>query len=385
MTAPRPFDRWSSMIPIWWVVLAWVAMTVATVMSVGHGRFGMDQMTARILAGVLFTAGALAVQSASERFHVGPPAVGVVIATVAGLATVAIGPSGLGEVPIYMVAGRIPYAFGERAARLFVVASTAGTSVAVGLVSHSWAGFIAGVGVPFLTQRAVDRRALVQQRDRAEALLVEAQAGREAEAQAAALRERGRIAREMHDVLAHSLAGLSLQLQAARVIAQKRGVGTEVLEPLDRAASLARDGLAEAKSAVGALNDPARRGVAQLADLADAQPGVHLTVTGQPGALGPDADHAVYRVVQESLTNAMRYAPGSSVQVRLAWQPDELAVAVRDAGPAAGHVALPAQGTGLGLSGMRERIAAVGGSVASGPDGSGWRVDLTVPTREGSP
>lgn len=376
----RASDRWSTTFaPSWWLTFAWLAMGVGTVWSVHRTQWGLDLTGTRVLAACLFVVAALAVHAVGERFSYGPPATGVLIATLAGLLTILVAPSGLGEVPVYVVASRIPYAFPGRSARWVVVIDTVATSAVIGYVSHSIAGCLAGIGIPFLAQRALDRRALIEQRDRAQALLAEVQAGREAETQAAALRERGRIAREMHDVLAHSLAGLSLQLQAARLVAQKEGAGPAVLEPLDRAAALARDGLAEARSAVGTLNDPTLRGVSEIPGLVHGHAGASLTVSGAERPLSPSAAHAIYRAIQESLTNAARYAPGSSVRVTLAWETTALNVVVEDDGPAAGHRPLTGQGSGMGLSGMQERLAAVGGSAQAGSFGAGWRVQLAVP------
>ncbi len=381
-SARQPFDRWSSFVPTWWQAFAWLAMTVGTVWSVSHGKWGIDHTGTRALVACIFVAGAVSIL-ALLRQTAGPRSTLVVVAVVAGLATVLFAPSGLGEVPIYMAASQIPSAFQQRGARWFTAIATVATSATIGYVSHSIAGLLAGIGVPLLAQRALARQALIEQRDRAEALLAEVQAGRDAEAQAAALRERGRIAREMHDVLAHSLAGLSLQLQAVRAVAQKEGVGAAVLEPLDRAADLAREGLSEAKSAVGTLNDPTLRTVSEIPELIRLHPGeVTLTIDGEPQRLAPAAGHAAYRAVQESLTNAARYAPGSSVRVTMSWQADALAVEIEDDGTAAGHTPLLGQGTGLGISGMRERLIAVGGKVQAGPRGSGWRVSFAVPLAE---
>jgi signal transduction histidine kinase len=355
-------------------------MGVATVWTT-KAEWGLDRTGARILAGVIWTVAALAVQGSLERRPEHIRAWCVPPATVAGLASVLLTPSGIGEVPIFLAASRIPFAFPMRTARWFIALTTLATAVCVGYAAHSIAGALAGVGVPFLAQRSVDRRALIEQRDRAEAMVVEVEAGRDAEAQAAALRERAHIAREMHDVLAHSLAGLSLQLQATRALAQKSGGDPRLLTAIDQAADLARDGLAEARVAVGTLQAPALRGVGDLEELLRTHPGrIAYAADGAPAALGAEAGHAVYRAVQESLTNAARYAPGSVVRVRLAWSPGRLSVAIADDGAAPGHAPLTGQGTGLGLTGMRERLAAVGGEVTAGPAGSGWQVRLTVPT-----
>lgn len=370
--------------PVWWVTLAWLAMVIATPWTAHRGRLGLDLAATRILATILFALAAVSVQVANDRLPMMIRAAGVLVATTAGLLIVLTAPSGLGEVPIYLAATRLPFAFPVPVARGVAAVSTLATSLAVGFVSHSLAGLLAGLGVPFLAQRALDRRALLEERDLARALLVEVEAGRAAETQAAALRERGRIAREMHDVLAHSLAGLSLQLQAARAVAHKEGAGIAVLGPLDRAAALAREGLAEARSAVGTLSDPSLRGIAELHQLIDSYPSASLVTSGTAGVLAPEAGHAVYRAVQESLTNAARYAPGSAVRISLAWQPGSLTATVDDDGAAAGHLPLVGVGTGMGLVGMRERVHAAGGRVEVGPQQQGWRVMIVVPADEAS-
>jgi signal transduction histidine kinase len=256
----------------------------------------------------------------------------------------------------------------------------------IAYISGSPAGALAGLGIPLLVQRELEHQELIRERDRAQALLAEAQHAREAEAQTAALRERGRIAREMHDVLAHSLAGLSLQLQAVRAIASREHVSAAVLDPLDKAAALARDGLAEARAAVSTLRDPTGLGVDAIPALVDRHPGsATLTVQGSPGQIPAETGHAVYRAVQEALTNAARYAPGSPVTVDLSWRADELEVVVCDDGPAPGRTALTGQGSGLGLAGMSERIRQVGGALQAGPREGGWQVRLTVPATAAVP
>ncbi|HEY8301786.1 MAG TPA: histidine kinase, partial [Jatrophihabitans sp.] len=305
----------------------------------------------------------------------------IVVATVAGLAAVLVAPRGLGEVPAFVVAGRIPFPIDTRAGRAFVATVTVAVAVVVGYVSRTLVGGLAGLGIPLLAQRAAERRELIASRDEAQALLLEVQAGRDAEAQAAALQERGRIARELHDVLAHSLAGLSVQLQATRAVAAREGVGPAVLEPIDRAAALARDGLGEARAVVGALRDPQGLGLADLPALVDRHPGsASLRVTGEPVDVPVAAGHAVYRAVQEALTNAARYAPGAPVSVEVDFTGTGLTICVADDGLPPGRAPVPSQGSGLGLAGMSERLAAVGASVTAGPRPSGgWQVRIQVP------
>jgi signal transduction histidine kinase len=325
---------------------------------------------------------AVAVHFTDDTRPVRTNMINVVIATVAGLAAVLIGPSGVGELPAFLAASRIAVPIDRGWGRIFVVADTIAVGAVVGYVSHSLVGVLAGLGIPVLAQRAVERRELIASRDEAQALLVEVQAGREAEAQAATLQERGRIARDLHDVLAHSLAGLSVQLQATRAIAARENVDATVLDPLDKAAALARDGLTDARAVVSALRDPVGLGIDEIAALVDRHPGdVVLRSTGTAHPVTPPVGNAVYRAVQEALTNAARYAPGSPVTVTLAHTADGLGVCVDDLGPPHGRTPVAGQGSGLGLIGMDERIRGVGGSLTAGPrPEGGWRVELRIPT-----
>jgi signal transduction histidine kinase len=304
----------------------------------------------------------------------GKPA--LLICTAAGLASLRLAPNGVGEWPVLMCAVFARVTFRGRAG--IVVTGIVAIAFAAGIVwiSHSAVGVLAGLGVPILARRRLDQEELHAERDRALALLAELEEARDAQAQAAALEERGRIAREMHDVLAHSLAGLSLQLQAVRAVAGRQGVGPAVLEPLDRAAELARTGVDEAKAAVSALRDTPPLGLDDLPLLIERFPGdATLVTTGSPLAVDPVLGHALYRAVQESLTNAARYAPGSPVRVELSWEPSGPVIAITDEGPAPGHLPEPSGG-GYGLRGMQERLAAAGGQQTAGPFGDGWRVQL---------
>jgi signal transduction histidine kinase len=365
--------QWASL-PLWWRLPAWTAIVVQTVLST-------HPTSHRVAAAVLMVIAAGLLQFIGRPSSLRVLALMVITVSAAGLAASLVAPDGLAEIAVFIVISRFPYSFDHPAGRAFVVADTIAVAVVIGWISHSVAGALAGVAVPLLMQRAAEHRELIAERDRAQALLTEVQAGRDAEAQAAALRERGRIARDMHDVLAHSLAGLSLQLQAVRAVATREGVRAAVLEPLDKAAALARDGLAEAREAVGTLRDPIGLGLDAVPALLERSPGsVTLSTTGDADEITPEAGHALYRVVQESLTNSARYAPGSPVRVELAWQEGRLLVRIDDDGPAPGRSAITGQGSGFGLTGMQERLSRVAGTLTAGPrpDG-GWRVEACVP------
>jgi signal transduction histidine kinase len=363
-------DRWLTTLPRWWLLVVWIAIDAVTAYQ-AHGT------AARIAAGALMVLASGSVQfTADDR----PPlrTSATLLACGAGMVAIVVAPSGLGYVPVVIAVGRLASVPSAKLARALMITVAVLFGLSVGWATRSVAGLLAGTAVPVLFQRVAERQQLVIERDRARALLVELEASRSAEAQAAALRERGRIARDMHDLLAHSLAGLSLQLQATRAIATKSGVGPEVIAPLDRAAELAREGLVEARSAVGALRDTDGPGLDELAALVARYPGAAgLTVTGS-GTTAAGA--AVYRAVQESLTNAARYAPGSRVDVRVSWHAGELTVSVEDSGPAEGHRRVDGQGSGLGLSGMATRVAEAGGRMTAGPGaGGGWRVEVVIP------
>ncbi|MFC1411584.1 sensor histidine kinase [Streptacidiphilus sp. N1-12] len=300
-----------------------------------------------------------------------------------GLAATALVPGGLGSVPVIGGASVLPRWVPAGPARIVCVGAV---SVAFGViimaVVGSPAGLLAGLGPWAIADRAVEHDELQAERDRAVALLAELEASRQAQQEAAAAEERNRIAREMHDVLAHSLAGLSMHLQAIRAIARRENAPASLTDPLDRAAGLARDGVQEARAAVGALRAPHLRGVDDLKALVGGFPGeAELLVTGRPGRLDPEAGHAVYRAVQEAMTNAARYATGSAIEVRVAWDERGLRVDVRDHGLPVGGRPSGVKGSGTGLRSMGERIEAVGGTVGSGPQpgGGGWHTEVRVP------
>ncbi|WP_405862306.1 sensor histidine kinase [Streptomyces sp. NBC_01515] len=311
---------------------------------------------------------------------------GVALTIGTGFAIMALVPNGLGEVPVLAAAAVLPMCIPAGPVRNACVALlAAGFGVAVVVIFGSVAGLLSAVGVWLLADRSIEHAALQAERDRAVALLAEVEASRAARQEAAALEERRRIAHEMHDVLAHSLAGLSMQLQAVRAIARRDGAPATLTGPLDRAAELARDGVQEARAAVGALRSVPLRGVADIDGLTRGFPGeARLRVSGRTGRLAPEAGHAVYRAVQEAMTNAARYATGSAIDVDLVWEGSELRAVVRDGGLPAGRGPSGVQGSGTGLRGMAERIEAVGGSLTAGPapEGPGWRIALRVPVVE---
>ena len=363
---------WAVDLPLWWTVPAWTAMTVVTALDA-------PTLARQVAAGVVMgvAAAALLLVRLLDRSRA---QLMIIVSSVGGLAATLLSPAGLAEAVVFIAASRLARGFSGTTLRNVMIADAIAVAAVIGWVSHSVVGALAGLGVPLLVQRAVEHEQLVAERDRAQALLAQVEAGREAEERAVALRERGRIARELHDLLAHTLAGLSVQLQAVRAVAAREQVPSTVMEPLDTAAALAKSGLEEARAAVGVLRDPVGLGIGEIPALVARHPGQpSLDVHGE-GSVTAEAGHAVYRAVQESLTNAARYAPGATVSVDLAWTPGELRTTVTDTGLPSGRQAVADQGTGLGLAGMTERLVDVGGSVTAGPTpAGGWRVAITVP------
>jgi signal transduction histidine kinase len=262
------------------------------------------------------------------------------------------------------------------------------TVVSLVLATDAGAAFFFLVGVLLRREK--------EQRERIAVLLRQVEAGREAERTAAAAAERGRLAREMHDVLAHTLSGLSLHLEGSRLLARSTDSDPRLLASLDRAGALAKSGLAEARRAVRALREDEAPGPALLQSLMDqhrdaASGELSFSTRGDAVPLPGDAALALYRTVQEALSNVRRHAPGADVDVDLRWEPAAVRLTVTDSGAAGGgtmpgsdatpggDAAAAGGGPGFGLNGMAERAQLAGGTVEAAPLGSGFRVRLTIP------
>jgi signal transduction histidine kinase len=264
---------------------------------------------------------------------------------------------------------------------------------------YLWPVLLIGIGVSFLLGKAQSRKI---EEDRT--------------AQLAVAEERVRIARELHDIVAHGVSLMTIQIAAARRVAASKPESAD--QALAAAEQAGRQSLAELRSLLAVLrsadasigsvsrNDGAAtrlddHGVrlddepaptAPLPRLSDI-PGlvdnlrsagldVALEVTGElPPEVPPGVELASYRVVQESLTNVVRHAPGARVVVDLDYAPNGIDIVVDDDG--AGLMALRSAPSGHGLLGMRERVATGGGTLEVGPrtTGPGWRVHARFPVR----
>jgi signal transduction histidine kinase len=221
---------------------------------------------------------------------------------------------------------------------------------------------------------------LAEGQEHAERLLRELEQSRDAQARAAVLGERQRLAREMHDVLAHSLSGLALQLEGARLRAAGHD-DPELVESLERAHHLARSGIEEARRAIGMLRGDELPGPERLPALVaeferDTGIPASITVAGESHALGSDVRLTLFRTAQEALTNIRKHARPLRVELRLAYEAAGARLSVEDFGALAGAAG---NGDGYGLTGMRERAELLGGTLAAGPTGTGFRVELWVP------
>jgi len=249
-------------------------------------------------------------------------------------------------------------------ASLAITAETIAAFLITGLATGAPAGALLGYTFAYagLWSVALTRREYLVRAEQAEHMLAETQRAREAETHAAALAERARIARDIHDVLAHSLAAVSVNLQAAEglLASDTLPAGNPELikakECIDRAGTLTREGLAAARRAILALRE-------------DAAP------------LPEQATQVAYRTAQEGLTNVRKHAPGQPVTLGLGFEPGYVTVSVANPLPPAGHTGpLAETGAGAGLTGLKERAALAGGTFEAGPADGIWRVCLRIPS-----
>jgi signal transduction histidine kinase len=244
------------------------------------------------------------------------------------------------------------------------------------------AGALVGFGLAGYSRR--------QHRDRltqTEQLLAQTRRANTEQARAAALDERSRIAREIHDVLAHSLGALAVQLNAADALLSDGQDPGRAQAHVSRARRLAVDGLTETRRAVGALRGdslplPELLNATLAEHQADAGSTARLDVCGAVRDLPPDVSLAAYRTAQEAISNARKHAPGAPLTLTLDYQPDELVLTITDTPPAGVPPPdrLAATGGGYGLTGLAERAQLLGGSLHAGPDAQGWTVTMKLPT-----
>ncbi len=308
---------------------------------------------------------------------------------VAAAALLAMAPSGLSWGVAFLVpahafcAGRRE---GRWAALLGLAALVGGLELGVVLAHDS--GEVPALLLPIATWgagRALREREIVaaQLAERARELEEE----REAHAALSVRYERVRIASELHDIVAHAISVMVIQASAGQRLAARDPDATA--ETFEAIASAAREAEQDMQRLVALLGDEAAIGpapdLALVEELVGRAAGSGLDVTlrlqGEREGLPTPLTQTAYRVVQEGLTNALRYASGATVSVLVRGEPDALVVEVENA-PTTREGALAGAGTGTGLPGLRERLAACGGTLEAGPTPDrGWRLSARLPRR----
>ncbi len=232
-----------------------------------------------------------------------------------------------------------------------------------------------------LTMIGINHRQHVVRSRQAELLLQQTRLAQAEHARAVALEERARIAREIHDVLAHSLGALGVQLELAEAVLAERADVNGALLTVRRARRLAVDGLVEARNAVAALRQDVPPLPEALEALAEEHRSHHrcavdFRAEGVPRRVSSAATVSLAGTAREALTNAAKHAPGEPVRMSLEFAAGVVRLRVRnrlrdeagDAGPA-----------GYGLTGMRERLALIGGTLTAGREDGRWQVIAEVP------
>ncbi|MFC5819456.1 sensor histidine kinase [Nonomuraea harbinensis] len=311
------------------------------------------------------------------------PAFALVVVGVSALAAAAaVGPSADGTAMIMACVGLAAFSMHTRPGPLVIIMVTSAAVVAAVLSERSAGDALGNAAVMLVVVvLGLSRRQYRVQAEHAQQLLEQTRRAQAGHARAAALDERTRIARELHDVLAHSLGALSVQLELADALLSDKGDLENGLDRVRRARRLATEGLAEARHVVAALRDdvpPLAEAIAQLvAAHGDDHSGtIGFEVGGTPRSLSPAAAVCLLRTAREALTNAAKHAPGAPITVRLDYRDDAVSLVVRN-GPADDQ---PVPQGGYGLAGMRERLALAGGRLSAGAVGEGgWQVVAEVP------
>jgi signal transduction histidine kinase len=315
-------------------------------------------------------------------------AVAVLAMIASSAALVWLQPEGAGDAGLFVAVAFAGLRLTDRQA-IAALLLAAGAAIPAAVHGHSSVAKLVGteLGIAAFYMVARFGRRAAEAQAQTQQLLAELQASRNAEAEAARLRERSRLARDMHDVLAHSLSGLMLQLEGARMLAAQSDANGQLPPALDRAHHLARAGLDEARRAIAALRDEELPGPGRLEQLtADFQHDSHiltsLTISGTQRPLDSETSLTIYRVAQEALTNIRKYANPERVELQLDYDPDGTRLTVRDRAERSSSSSDPARlgGGGYGLTGMRERAALLGGTLEAGRTDDGFHVDLWIPS-----
>ena len=377
------------------ILLSRLVAVVVLVFIVLTGQYMRENHDATLTAVVIALLvcvglGALSISSGSHDPGLGLPRsvelAGLIILVVSGSALCALVPDA-SPLPVPLVtASLVPRVISHRVTEyLLVLCCMVGPWVSVIRSDVPlWWGLAAAAGVITTYQLGLRGRERAERAEHAELLLAREQVLMEQRELAAAAAERARIARDLHDVLAHTLSGLSITLQGASVLFGA-GRTDEGIGQVERSKALAAEGLLEARQALAALEPTEGARAVDLGQALDRMVRDHRVMTGVPitsdfddrlSTLDPRTVEVTLAVVREALTNTIRHAPKAPVQLAARLSNDKLEVVVAND---EGQPSAPPSKAGMGLRGMLHRAQAAGGDMVAGPTPTGWAVVLSLP------
>ena len=369
---------------------AWIGV-VAFALAPPRGRYDVSALAAGYaVLGLCLLGWAVLEFRAGARYRTRSlPLILAVMAFGAGFGS-AVGSGGGALVAFSFVAAVIAGGELSGPAALGVTVSGVVATEVSGLLSGAAYSTVIGLQVFVLAGLVIGRNrgAYRVQAEQAAALLAQREQLTAEQRRADLLDERARIAREIHDVLAHSLGALGIQVQAARAVLTDTGDIAKAAELLGTAQQLAAEGLVETRRAVHALRTDARSLPEELGQVSDGyaqryQVAVDFQIVGEPVPLPPGCSLALVRIMQEALVNAAKHAAGQRVSVRLEYAGAHIRLSVRNPLPTtSAQGALTTADGGYGLTGMRERLSLLGGTLEAGCREAAWIVTADLPRPE---
>jgi len=314
-----------------------------------------------------------------------PAALGV-IAVAGGVAAVTTG-NGQSLVVFALAAASWAGSDTDMPASIAVAAAGIVAIWVAGAITGASFGTLAGypLAIVVCLMFGLNRRSYRVRAEQSAALLAQHEQLRAEQRRADVLDERARLAREIHDVLAHSLGALGIQIQAAKAMLTDHGDVDRAVETLTTAQRMAADGLTETRRAVHALRvDTLPLGEELAAAVDTYRQRFHVPVTfessGESRPLPPEAALALLRTAQEAMVNAAKHAPGQQVTVRLDYGENAVRLSVVNRLNGAGDPIRPGSPTGgYGLTGLRERLRLLNGTLQAGPRENEWSVIAELP------
>jgi signal transduction histidine kinase len=367
---------------VWTPLVNWITVGLLALLAWGvtsETRPGLGGSHLYVLVLLVIATGSWLAWMAIRR--TGPPLAGAIAITTMAIAGGLLVPyAHLGVVFVAVAALWVAISWPLPVALAVTAGGVASMLAGLAVTGHSPGIVLAGLAASLVGMvMGITRKQAVEQAQQAVLVSVEKERADVERARAELLGERNHLAREIHDVLAHTLAALSLQLEAFDTVAESDpSTSPAIREQLDRTRHLVHEGLEEARSAVNALRETALPIEEQLAKLC-AKHGADFKVEGDPRPLPGQASLSLYRVTQEALTNVLKHAPGAPAHVHLCFGPSDVSLRV-DNGPARSvRTALSVSGGGHGLEGIRERLALLDGRLEAGPSGTGWAIEVELP------